>query len=59
MNGGTTYAILKILVLVGGIVGGAWALDARMDSKINTSLEYVKLQLAEIKADVRGLLKGH
>lgn len=57
MNG-STFAILKILLLVGGIVGGAWALDARMDTKITTSLEYIKLQLADIKADVKELMRN-
>ena len=32
MNGGT-YKTLLVILAVGGIVGGAWALDARMDAK--------------------------
>lgn len=56
MNGGT-YKILLVFLAVGGIVGGAWALDARIETKIERAikphLEYIKVELAEIKAELR------
>ena len=56
MNG-STYKILLVLLAVGGIFGGAWALEARIDSKITRSikphLDYIKQELAEIKAELK------
>lgn len=57
----TFYKGCLVLLAAGGIVGGAWALDTRIDNNIQKTLiphlDYIKKELAEIKVEVKELTR--